>query len=78
MRFFHNIDVDDIIFGVMLLLIPSSIGGIIGGCATNAASNVSFGDLKNYAAAVSNRIDRVEFGLSLLAIPVQRKENGNE
>lgn len=71
--FARFIDENDIfVYAVILMLLPTLISGMIGGCVYNRMQDVSRGDLAAYATAVSNRLERVEFGLSLLAIPVQR------
>lgn len=63
MKLFDGIDFDDAMFVAMMLLIPSCIGGAIGGCVVNSAKDVSHSELANYASAVSNRLDKIEFGL---------------
>lgn len=63
----------------LMMIFPAIFGGVIGGCcgayAYNDLDNIRRDDLRDYASAVSNRLDKIEFGLSLLAIPVQPKEN---
>ena len=58
----------------LIVLLPATVGGVIGGCVANSARDVTHPQLHDYATAVSNRLERIEFGLSLLAIPVQRNE----
>ena len=65
-------------FVMSILLIPAIIGGFIGGCIANSDMNVKNDELQDYVTAVSNRIERIEFGLSLLSIPVQPKESTHE
>lgn len=77
MRVFPKLDAYDWSFlcmGASILIIPALIGGCIGGCMANSETNVSHGELRDYASATSNRIERIEFALSLLSIPVQPKE----
>ncbi len=66
---------DFMIFLGLVIFFPAFVGGVIGGCVANSARDITHPQLHDYATAVSNRLDRVEFGLSLLAIPVQRKAN---
>lgn len=68
------VDWDIIFFIAIVCLIPSAIGGAFGGCVANSARDVTHPQLHDYATAVSNRLERIEFVLSLLAIPVQQKE----
>ena len=64
------------LIGIVLLL-PIAIGVAIGNHIFHQNA-VSHEHLHAYTTAVSNRLDKIEFGLSLLAIPVQRKEPNND
>lgn len=81
MRVFPKLDHDDLAFlytGAAILIIPALIGGCIGGCLVNSETNVSHHELREYASATSNRVERIELALSLLSIPVQPKESIHE
>lgn len=81
MKLFPKLDHDDWMFfsgASALLIIPALIGGCIGGCVANRATNVSHSNLQDYAAAVSNRFDRIEYALDRFVIPVQPKEVSHE
>lgn len=56
------------------VIIAAIVGGLIGGCLSNSDMNVQHDELQDYASAVSNRLDRIEYALNMFSIPVQRKE----
>lgn len=56
------------------VIIAAIVGGLIGGCLSNSDMNVHHDELKDYASAVSNRLDRIEYALDRFVIPVQPKE----
>ena len=81
MKLFPKLDHGDWMFVYSvsaLLIIPAIIGGFIGGCIANSDTNAQNDKLQDYVAAVSNRLERIEFGLSLFSIPVQPKESTHE
>ena len=51
----------------LMIIFPAVLGGVIGGCcgayAYNDHANVRRDDLRDYASAVSNRLDKIEFAL---------------
>ena len=56
------------------VIIAAIVGGFIGGCLSNSDMNVQHDELQDYASDVSNRLDRIEYALNMVSIPVQRKE----
>lgn len=77
MRLFPKLDHDDwmcLCWLSALLIMPVTIGGLIGGCLANSETNVSHNELRDYAHATTNRLERIEFAISLLSIPVQPKK----
>ena len=61
-----------------ILLFPAIFGGCIGACMANSYTNVQHDELQDYAAAVSNRFDRIEYALDRFVIPVHPKEVSHE
>lgn len=65
-------------FFFTVAIIPAIFGATMACWMYHRSKNVSFDDLRVYASAVSNRLDRIEYGFSLIDISVKRKEASYE